>query len=394
MNPPTAHKRVTSIDVLRGLVMVIMALDHVRDYFHYDAFFFDPTDLSQTTPALFFTRFVTHFCAPIFVFLAGTSAYFVGKKKSKHELSLWLVKRGFWLIFAELIIVKFGWMFKLNFEELDLQVIWVLGAAMIFLAGIIHLPKKVTIICCIVFIAIHNAFDGYQPESGLWADIWIFLHQSFRVVPFGSVNALVAYPLIPWIFLMPLGYHFGALYAPEYGASKRQRFLWIVGGIIIFLFVTIRLLNVYGDPHPWSTQKNFTFTILSFLNLAKYPPSLLYLLITIGPTFIFLAIAEKWETKLHGILSTIGRVPMFYYIVHIFLIHLLALIAASMTGFKASDMILDTWVTMSSNLQGYGFGLGVVYLVWIFVVVSLYPVCKWYGQYKAAHRHYWWLSYL
>lgn len=388
-NPKTP--RIASIDLLRGLVMVIMALDHVRDYFHYDAFFFNPTDLSETNPLLFFTRFITHFCAPVFVFLAGTSAFFVGQRKTQKQLSIWLLKRGLWLIIVELTIIKFGWLFHLDMSSHLLQVIWALGASMIVLAGFIHLPKKVTIVLCLLGILGHNAFDGFSPES--WNLLWIILHVQ---APFTISNMTFfnGYPLIPWIFLMPLGYYFGRLYTADFSQLQRIRILQVLGFSLVTLFLILRLINVYGDPNFWSIQDRPVFTLMSFLNLTKYPPSALYLLITIGPSILFLAFIENWKGRLQGALVVIGRVPMFYYIIHIYIIHMLAMLAAVLTGFSAGDMVADVWINFSPELRGYGFNLGMVYLIWVALVAGLYPVCKWYDHYKRTHRHQWWLSYL
>ncbi len=392
-------KRIKSIDMLRGLVMIIMALDHVRDYFHKEAFFFDPTDLEQTYPALFFTRFVTHFCAPVFVFLAGTSAFFVGSRKNKKFLSAWLVKRGLWLIFAEFTIIKLAWAFKLDYSVLMLQVIWVLGLGMIFLAAYIYLPRKLGLALALLAVFGHNLLDIYStgdpfiPSTDVGEGIWRVLHV-FGLVPAGSSMILVAYPAIPWIFVMPLGYYFGVLYKPDVNARFRIKKLWQIGLGITILFLLLRGINIYGDPAPWSSQASWSYTVMSFFNVTKYPPSLLFLLITLGPSLIFLAVVEKWQGWFYDQLVIIGRVPMFFYVVHLYLIHILALIAAVATGFSASDMVIDIWINLQEELQGYGFELWVVYLVWLGIVLLLYPVCVWYNKYKTENRDKWWLSYL
>lgn len=388
----SSSSRISSIDFLRGLVMLIMALDHVRDYFHYDAFFYDATDLSQSNEILFFTRWITHFCAPVFVFLAGTSAYFVGKRKGKSALSNWLLKRGIWLVIVELTIIKFAWNFKLDYSVNTLQVIWALGISMIVLAAFIHLPKNWCISICVIGIAIHNAFDGISFSNEFISGIWIFLHK-FQALAILDIQFFVAYPLIPWIFLMPLGYHFGALYAPEVSKSQRFKALLKLGILTSLSFILIRSLNVYGDPYNWEAMGNLSFTILSFLNLTKYPPSLLYLMMTIGPSIILLAFSEKWRGKIFDAAVVIGRVPMFYYIIHIYIIHFIALFAAKFQGFEWSDMQITLWVTLEPQLQGYGFNLWVVYLIWILLVVGLYPLCTWYYNYKSNNRQKWWLSY-
>lgn len=379
--------------MLRGLVMVIMALDHVRDYFHADAYFFDPSDMSQTNVPLFWTRFVTHFCAPVFVFLAGTSAFFVGQRRDKKSLSIWLLKRGLWLVIAELTIIKLAWMFKLDYSTILLQVIWVLGISMIFLAGFIHLPKKFMIGLALLVVFGHNLLDPIAPTDTVASGFWTFLHV-FNIVNMGSFQVFVGYPMIPWIFVMPLGYYFGELYKPSYDPKLRIKRLFQLGLGLTLLFFVLRSINIYGDPYTWTEQESFGMTIASYFNITKYPPSLLYLLITLGPSILFLAFVENIQNQWTEKLVVIGRVPMFFYIVHIYVIHLLAVVAAMSTGFDFSDMVIDIWVTLQPQLQGYGFDLWVVYLVWIVLTIALYPVCSWYNNYKTNHREKWWLSYL
>ncbi|MEO5976470.1 MAG: heparan-alpha-glucosaminide N-acetyltransferase domain-containing protein [Chryseolinea sp.] len=382
--------RIQSIDLLRGLVMIIMALDHVRDYFHADAFLFNPTDLTKTNVALFFTRFVTHICAPVFVFLAGTSAFMVGQRKGKRELSFFLVKRGIWLIVLEFTVVNFGWLFNAEFPLLLVIVIWTLGISMIALAGFIHLPFAGVAIIGALLVFGHNLLDHVHfPGSMLWS----LLHEQ-NVYHAGRFTIFVAYPVLPWIGLMLLGYCFGSMYRPAFDERRRKQLLLSMAAGCIALFVVMRLINGYGDPIPWSSQSNPVFTILSFFNVYKYPPSLAYVLITMGPAFLFLAFAENWKGKFASGVTSLGRVPMFYYIIHIYAIHILAMFAAMATGFSASDMTFNTWVTDSPNLKGYGFSLWTVYLVWIVLIIALLPLCKWYDHYKQRNREKWWLSYL
>ncbi|HOX82400.1 MAG TPA: heparan-alpha-glucosaminide N-acetyltransferase domain-containing protein [Chryseolinea sp.] len=385
--------RIESIDLLRGIVMVIMALDHVRDYFHADAFIFDPLDLDKTSVALFFTRWITHFCAPVFVFLAGTSAFMVGERKGKKELSAFLLKRGLWLVFLELTVVNFAWFFNIHFTLVLLVVIWALGISMIVLAGLIHLPKKMILIIGLLLVAGHNLLDNVHVDgNGLDAIGWALLHQ-FQFFGFENFSLFVGYPLLPWIGTMALGYCFGSLYTLE--PTVRKQYLIKLGGAALLLFIVIRATNFYGDPSLWSVQSSPVFTILSFLNVSKYPPSLLYLLMTLGCAILFLAFVEGVLGKLNRAFVTIGRVPMFYYLLHLYLIHGLAIIAAMATGFGFSSMVnFESWVTMRESLVGYGFDLWVTYGVWIFVVLTLYPLCKWFDRYKSAHREKWWLSYL
>lgn len=389
----TQVSRIQSIDLLRGAVMIIMALDHVRDYFHHDAFLYNPVDLTQTNGPLFFTRWITHLCAPVFVFLAGTSAYLVGSRKGKKELSAFLLKRGLWLIALEFTVVNFSWFFNIHFSLLVMTVIWALGLAMILLAAAIHLPFKGLLALGLLLVVGHNLLDGI--DASVDGSIpWSLLHEQ-GFFPLGYFSLYVGYPILPWAGIMFLGYCLGSLYVPSYDAAQRKKILLQLGLGLIAAFIVIRFSNVYGDPHSWETQpRGGFFTFLSFMNVTKYPPSLLYALATLGPALVFLSFAERFTGKLWQYVTALGRVPMFYYILHIYLIHILGLIAAITTGFASSDMVFNTWVTDSPNLKGYGFSLGFTYLVWIVVVLVLFPLCLWYDRYKTKHREYWWLSYL
>jgi uncharacterized membrane protein len=395
---PPLHKvksaRIESIDLLRGIVMIIMALDHVRDYFHSEAFLYNPLDLSQTSASIFFTRWITHFCAPVFVFLAGTSAYLVGQRKGKKELSAFLLKRGIWLLVLEFTIINFSWFFNIQFSLLALTVIWALGIGMIILSAVIHLPFKAIIALGIVIVAGHNLLDSIHVD-GKGPDwmLWSVFHEN-AAFPLGHFLIFVGYPILPWTGIMILGYTFGRLYQSDYGQAERERILFRMGVALIFVFIALRFLNIYGDPNGWTEQKNGLFTLLSFINVTKYPPSLLYVLITLGPALLLLSVAERFSNRTTGYLTALGRVPMFYYIVHLYAIHILGTIAALATGFELSDMVFNTWVTDSPNLKGYGFSLGIVYIVWAFVVLSLFPLCLLYDRYKTFHREKWWLSYL
>ncbi len=391
MNTTTAKlPRIESIDLLRGVVIVIMALDHVRDYFHADSMRFAPEDLTQTTPAIFFTRWITHFCAPVFVFLAGTSAFLSGQKKTKQELSKFLLKRGVWLIILEFTVVNFAWSFNYKLPFIGLGVIWAIGISMIVLAAAIHLHFKAVFALGLILICGHNLLDAVHFDSVFWSALHepkIFnLDEGHRV--------RFSYPVLPWIGIMLLGYCFGKLYTKDFSAGARRKWLIITGAAAIALFVVTRALNIYGDPAPWSSQSSATFTLLSFLNTTKYPPSLLYTLMTLGPAMLFLAIAEKISGSLARAIIRIGRVPMFFYILHLYLIHFMAMFAAEFSGFSWTDMILQRRTWIDPQLKGYGFSLGVTYLVWIGIVLLLYPLCKWYDQYKTNHKEKWWLSYL
>ena len=315
--------RIQSIDLLRGIVMIIMALDHVRDYFHADAFLYNPVDLEKTNVALFATRWITHVCAPVFVFLAGTSAFLVGSRKGKSELASFLFKRGVWLIILEFTIINFAWFANIEFPLIALTVIWALAIGMIVLAVACYLPFKVILVLGVILVFGHNALDSIHIDS-VW---WSLLHEQsgFQL---GHFFVFVGYPLLPWIGTMFLGYCFGSLYLPNVKAEYRKKLLLQLGVGAVLLFIILRITDVYGEPYKWSTQESSVFTFLSFMNVTKYPPSLLYLLVTLGPSLIFLALSEKLTGKISQYVIALGRVPMFYYIVHIAVIHLIGFFAA------------------------------------------------------------------
>lgn len=391
----SSSKRIASIDLLRGTVMIIMALDHVRDYFHADAFLYDPLDLEKTSAVLFFTRWITHFCAPVFMFLAGTSAFIAGQKKTKKELSVFLLTRGLWLILLEITLISFEWNFDITFSNIYFIVIWALGISMIALAGLIHLPYKFILLIGIMLVAGHNLLDNtHVTGNTLPAFGWALLHEQNFFMWQGK-NILVGYPILPWIGVMALGYCMGILYTPAFSAEKRKKWLVIIGGSAIGLFIIIRFTNVYGDFSPWSYRQSALYTLLSFIKATKYPPSLLYILMTLGPAILFLAFSESWNNALSKIVSVYGRVPMFYYILHIFFIHLFTMIAAGLfTQYSWKLWILKQPLWFSEDLKGYGFSLGIVYLVWLTIVIGLYPLCNWYDKYKSSHKEKKWLSYL
>jgi uncharacterized membrane protein len=387
--------RIQSIDFLRGLVMIIMALDHVRDYFHADAFLYNPLDLQKTSVALFFTRWITHFCAPVFVFLAGTSAFMVGVRKGPKELSSFLLKRGLWLILMEVTVMNFAWFFNIQFSLIVLQVIWVLGIGMILLGAAVRLPFKMIFALGIVLVAGHNLLDGIHVEDNNAAAIgWSLLHE-FRGFQLGAFFLYIGYPILPWTGIMLLGYCFGKLYQNDVDAAQRKKILLRLGLGMLLLFAALRSFNIYGDPAPWSVQASPLYSFLSFINVSKYPPSLLYVLITIGPAMLLLAISEKLTGKLSQYVVALGRVPLFYYIIHVYLIHIVATMAALAMGYPLDAMVFNTWITDSPALKGYGFSLGITYVIWIAIVLALYPLCLWYDRYKLSHaKEKWWLSYL
>ena len=376
------RQRLDSIDLLRGLVMVLMALDHVREYFTEARF--DPLDLTQTSAALFATRWITHFCAPAFILLAGTSAYLVSKRRTRAGLSRFLLTRGLWLVFLELTVVIFAWSFDLSYKGgLDLAVIWAIGWSMISLAALVYLPVSAVGAIGILMILGHNALDGIKPEAlGAWAPVWSVLHVQ-GPIPYG----FVVYPLVPWIGVMAAGYALGTVY--DLPDARRRRILSWLGLATIAGFLALRALNVYGDPQPWSAQSSALFSVLSFMNLAKYPPSLLFLLATLGPALLALAWFEHARGAAARFFVTIGRVPLFFYVIHIALAHLLAGLAALILGYGPEVLTNRPWVLS----PGWGFGLPVVYVMWAIVVLALYPACRWFAAIKQRRRD-WWLSYL
>ncbi|MES2875352.1 MAG: heparan-alpha-glucosaminide N-acetyltransferase domain-containing protein [Bacteroidota bacterium] len=386
--------RVDSIDILRGLVMIIMALDHTRDYFHIHAWTQDPLNLATTTPALFLTRWITHFCAPIFTFLAGTSVWFQAKNKSKKELSSFLIKRGLWLVVVEIVVFNFAFSFDPSYTIIALQTIWSIGVSMIILGLLIWLPFKAVLAIGLLIVLGHNSLDFYEASNkGGFSLLYSIIHRP-GFFPLNKEHSLfVLYPVLPWLGIMILGYCFGRLFTAYQGAERRKILSLLGIGLTLF-FILLRAINIYGDPKPWSQQNSVLYTLFSFIDTQKYPPSLLYAAMTIGPGMIFLSLIEKTKNVITDIIVVYGRVPFLYYVLHFFLIHVLCMIFFLMRGHKFSEGIYE-----GPNMFPYfiipkeGYSLGVVYLIWIGVIIVLYPVCKWFSEYKKTHRK-WWLSYL
>ncbi len=405
--------RIDSVDLLRGAVMVIMLLDHTRDFVHNDAFKFDPVDMSQTYPALFFTRWITHFCAPIFVFLAGTGSYFqTARGKSTGDLSRFLVTRGLWLVFLELTVVRIasGWEFDVATYAGLAQVIWALGWSMIVLAALIHLRLWAIATFGISMVALHNILDGIRvpewhgpgsPLPGGLDKLWMVLHQGgfFPVAGQGSPPFQILYPLIPWVGVMAVGYAFGRVY--DWPADRRRDWLLRVGAVVTLSFIALRFTNLYGNPGGWSPQNSPAMTVASFLNVQKYPPSLLYLMMTLGPAVLILGLWEKFNTtvqsegptngQLTRAVITFGRVPLFFYLLQWVMAHVAGAALMVMTGKSAA--FLNAPADGRPSPPDVGFDLWVVYAAWIVGVLLLYPLCRWYAGYKSRHRD-WWLSYL
>lgn len=391
----SGRTRLYTVDMLRGLVMVLMALDHVRDFFS-NAYTFDPTDLIWTNAALFFTRWITHFCAPVFVFLAGTGAFLsTTRGKTKKELAGFLLSRGLWLVFLDLFFVHtFGWWFNFDYHLLYGDVLWALGWSMVVMAGLVFLPVWSITAVGIAMVALHNLFDAVRAESfGSFGWLWAILHSGDMLEPIAGVHFIPGYPLVPWIGVMAVGYGFGKfMLRPQ---DKRRKQLLVLGTGLTLAFVVIRATNLYGDPHQWSVQKTGLFTFFSFINCEKYPPSLLYLLMTLGPAITALGVFERMTNSLSRPLVTLGRVPLFYYLLHLVFIHALAVAFAYAQYGRASWMFKNPSLPVNMLLpfpEGYGYRLATVYAIWIGAVLILYPACRWFASVKARHGA--WLSYL
>ena len=374
--------RVKSVDLLRGLVMIFMALDHTRDFF--SKLRFPPEDLARSTPFLFFTRWITHFCAPSFFLLAGIGASLIlDRGRSKKNLSWFLFTRGLWLIFLELTILQWTWNFSYG-PPLYLLVIWALGLSMVVLSALVFLPEKVIAAIALVTIFGHNALDGIQPATfGSLAPLWNVLH----VPGFPWPDFLIGYPLVPWFAVMALGFALGRVYRWE--APARRRFLIQIGVAAVIGFIVLRGFNLYGNPSPWTAQPTAAMTVAAFLNTLKYPPSLHYLLMTLGPALIALAMFEHVRGKFADVIGVYGRVPFFYYILHLVVIHLLAYALAMYQGGEGAFLGLD----ISRYPDWYGVNLFGVYVAWVIVLALLYVPCKWFARMKAERKDRW-LSYL
>ena len=391
--------RLESIDVVRGAVMVIMVLDHTRDYVHNLAVAFDPTDLTRTTTMLFLTRWITHLCAPTFVFLAGVSAYLQrARGATTGELSRFLIARGVWLIVLEFTAVRFGNWFNFDYSFIGMvQVIWVIGVSMVVLAGLVRLPMRAIAAFGVGMIVLHNLLDGIHvqgwqgpgsPVPSAAARLWMVLHQGFELFPLftwpGPVVFLI-YPLIPWVGVMAAGYVFGQVYDLE--ASHRRRVLMRTGTPLVIAFIGIRALNVYGDPAPWQVQSSALFTMLSFVNTTKYPPSLLFLLMTLGPMMLALAWLDgrRMDNGPARALIIFGRVPLFFYLLQWPLAHGAAIGISLAAGKSVDHYFFSPPAFFTDVPPDAGFGLPVVYACWAAVIVVLYFLCRWYADVRRRH---------
>jgi uncharacterized membrane protein len=394
--PPS---RLASLDALRGAVMILMALDHVRDFFHIGAMSFSPTDLKRTTPILFFTRWVTHFCLPVFMFAAGAGAYLWWRQRdhTKGQLSRFLWTRGAWFVFLELTVMQVAYSFRIapQFPVL-LLILWIFGICMVVMAALVRLPMSWLLAGSVSVIALHNCLDRIQSSqfgSGAW--LWDIVHQP-GVFTVAGRPVLVTYTLLPWVAVMTAGFCFGQIL--EWAPPARARVMRRIGWVAVILFVVLRTLNFYGDPSRWSFQKSAGYTILSFLNCTKYPASLDFLLMTLGPGLLALAYLDRHPPTANNPLIVFGRVPFFYFVLHFYLIHALeALMAWLRYGNAALSFVFNRPPSMGARPHLFpanlGYSLWVTYVMWIVVVVCLYPLCRWYANLKATRRS-WWFSYL
>jgi uncharacterized membrane protein len=391
--------RLHAVDALRGLVMIIMALDHVRDFFHVGAMSFSPEDLTKTTPLLFFTRWITHFCAPVFMFTAGIGAFLWWQKsgRTKKDLSRFLFTRGLWLVLLEVTVMRLAYNFSLSAGyPVLLIVLWVLGACMIVLAALVYLPLRALAVLSAAVILLHNCLDPFKAaQFGIAAPLWSIMHQPGAFFIAGAM-VIVAYPLIPWAAVMAGGFCFGRIFLLD--QASRKRILLRTGLACILAFILLRGLNLYGDPSPWSAQSSPLFTLMSFLRCTKYPPSLDYLLMTLGPALLVLSWFDGKRFSPANPLIVLGRVPLFFFIAHFYAIHfLMDVLGLLRYGRIAFPFLFHPPPSFGGPSRDFppdfGYPLWVVYAVWILIVASLYPICRWFAHLKSTRRSVW-LSYL
>jgi uncharacterized membrane protein len=391
-SPAPASSRIVSVDLIRGAVMILMAIDHVRVYSGLPA--------GGPTPGIFFTRWVTHFCAPAFLFLAGTSAFFYGRKHG--DLSRFLLLRGFWLVVLELTVLRVAWTFNFDFAQYEMAgVIWVIGWCMILMAGLVKLPVAVTGIIGLVIMAGHNLLDPLLQRS--WGPLWSVAYAGFWSGPISAgengPNLMVLYSIVPWIGVMAAGYAFGAIARLE--PARRNRLCLALGLGATALFLLLRGFNLYGDPRPWTAMTQARPNgpppmpaVLAFLNTSKYPASLHFLLMTLGPTIALIPLLEHARGALARWITVFGRVPFFYYVLHIPLIHALALIVSRIKLGEVSPWLFANHPMGNPRPpDGYVWSLPLLYLVFAIAIALLYPACRWFADLKARRRD-WWLRYL
>ncbi len=381
-----------SIDFMRGLVMIIMALDHVRDLLHVASLTQSPTDLSTTTTALFFTRWITYLCAPTFVFLAGTSAFLSLRAKNNVPAArAFLVKRGLWLIVLEFTVVNFGLWFDVKFGFVIFEVIAAIGFGFLILSLLLTLPSRVIGSIGIAIVAFHNMISAAPAGGSSTAAKLLSVLISPGAFPYGAGKVFfVGYPPVPWLGIMLIGFWAGHVFTLP---VPKQRTVFLKWGLMaIGSFIIVRAVNSYGDPAGWTAQKSDLFTILSFFNVTKYPPSLLFCLLFLGIMSLIIAGVQGISTKWTARVSVYGKVPLFYFLVHWYIIHPVVFLMVFLQGFKPSDMVFGS--NFGRPKAGSGIELWAVYLIWIGLVLLMYPLCKWYGRYKEEHREVTWLRYI
>lgn len=394
-NTLSAQKRIESIDLLRGIIMIIMALDHTRDFFHYQGLTGNPLDPATTSPELYFTRWITHLCAPTFVFLSGLSAWLQSHRKSKKELSRFLITRGLWLIIVDLVIMSVALTADVHYGLLVLETLWSIGMGMIVLGLVLWLPFPVILGLGLIIVFGHNLLDLAESERNGNVPVWWSLLHRVNIIPLYKDHALfIFYPFLPWAGLTLLGYCCGRLFT-DVEPVRRNTILLRTGISALIFFIALRAANVYGDPVRWTEQKSAMRTFFSFMNVQKYPPSLLFLCATIGPGLVFLALVKNTRSRFARFASVFGRVPLFYFIVHFFILHLAQVITYLSRGHSVAEGMRGTpGIPFKFAMPGEGYSLAVVYLIWIAIVLLMYPLCKKYDRYKTAHKEKWWLSYL
>jgi uncharacterized membrane protein len=387
-----AGQRIDAIDVLRGLVIVIMALDHIRDYLHASGYAVNPLNPEQTNPILYATRWITHVCAPTFVLLSGVSAFLQGARgKSKAELAWRLFTRGLWLVALEVTIISFGWAWSVPYTFF-LQVIWAIGVSMIVLSACVWLPVRAVLAIGAAVILGHNLFDGVQPQSlGPFATLWSFAHSATILPSPDSPAVLGFYPVLPWFGVMAFGYGLGQVFV----SAERDRILMILGGAMILAFLVLRGFNIYGNPIPWTPQADLGATLMVFFDVNKYPPSLQYVCATLGPVLLLFPLLARLKGPAASLLRTYGAVPLMAYVAHVYVVHAVALASRAATGQDTSGMFntIHNAIFAPDRMAGISFPLWYVYLAWIAVLAIIYPLCRWWTQVKRTRRD-WWLSYM
>lgn len=389
------QQRKIYIDVLRGAVMIIMLLDHVRDFFHNSAI--DPMEATETYPALYLTRWITHFCAPVFIFLSGVSAFLQIQKYGASSTARFLVKRGLWLIIMECTVVAFAWTFDPLLHFIPFQVIWAIGISMLICGLLLFAGLKVRslLVLGLVIIVLHNLLDTWEKaQSGLLIDL---LHRGGFTAYHYLQNRVVVivYPFLPWTGVMLMGIGMGGVFSSGYGEAARRKLMWEISAVFFSVFFALRVSHLYGDKQDWRSYGQFSQTLYSFFDVCKYPPSLLYICLTLGPAFFILPLLEKSNSWFSKVLSVYGRTAFFFYVLHILLVHTVAMVFYFSRGHSFSEAS-----SLSQNspflfvVAGEGFSLGGVYLVWLGIAVALYPLCYWYDLYRRAHPQKSWLRYL